>query len=74
MHHTPCHASWLNQVERFFSELARQVLRRGRFASADDLAARVLDFVRAHDETAAPFRWTYDARPSPLVPSPPASA
>ena len=33
VHHTPVHASWLNQVEAFFSILTRKVLRRGEFAS-----------------------------------------
>ena len=35
IHHTPTHASWLNQIELFFSILGRRLLRRGEFASID---------------------------------------
>ena len=38
LHFTPTHASWLNQVELFFSILERRLLRRGEFNSVDDLA------------------------------------
>ena len=38
IHYTPTHASWLNQVELFFSILERRLLRRGEFASVDELA------------------------------------
>ena len=40
IHYTPTHASWLNQVELFFSILERRLLRRGEFASVDELAER----------------------------------
>ncbi|MEY9895815.1 transposase [Catenulispora sp. MAP12-49] len=64
VHHTPKHASWLNQVELFFSTLTRRLLRRGQFASRDELAARIDDFVLAYDEhDAKPYRWTYDGSP-----------
>lgn len=49
-------------MEPFFSKLARQVLARGRFDSAEALAAHVVDFIQAHDQTATPFAWRYDAR------------
>ena len=62
-HHTPKHASWLNQVELFFSILTRRLLRRGEFASRDELVARVMEFIRHHNQNAKPFRWTYDASP-----------
>ncbi len=39
-HFTPKHASWLNQIEIWFSILVRKVLRRGSFTSTDDLKAR----------------------------------
>jgi len=62
--HTPKHASWLNQVEIFFSTLTRRVLRRGQFASRDDLAEHIDAFVLAYDEhDAKPCRWTYDGTP-----------
>ena len=46
VHHTPVHASWLNQVEAFFSILTRKVLRRGDFASRDDLQRVADELVR----------------------------
>ncbi|MGQ0826654.1 MAG: IS630 family transposase [Actinomycetota bacterium] len=62
-HYTPKHASWLNQVELFFSILTRQLLRRGEFESRDDLVKNILGFIRQHNRTAKPFRWTYDGTP-----------
>jgi transposase len=63
LHFTPTHASWLNQVELFFSILERRLLRRGEFISVDDLARRVIAFINDYNRRAAPFRWTYDGRP-----------
>src|ERR1700691_2522351 len=63
LHHTPTHASWLNQVELFFSILERRLLRRGDFASADDLTSRIIAFIKDYNRRAAPFRWTYEGRP-----------
>jgi transposase len=37
-HFTPKHASWLNQIEMWFSILARKVIRRGNFTSLEDLS------------------------------------
>jgi len=62
-HSTPSHASWLNQVELFFSILTRRLLKRGEFRSVEDLVARVLAFIADDNRTATPFRWTYDGRP-----------
>jgi transposase len=63
LHYTPTHASWLNQVELFFSILERRLLRRGEFESVDQLARRIIDFIKDYNRRAAPFRWTYDGRP-----------
>jgi len=63
LHYTPTHASWLNQVELFFSILERRLLRRGEFISVDDLATRIIAFIKDYNRRAAPFRWTYDGRP-----------
>jgi transposase len=60
---TPTHASWLNQVELFFSILARRLLTRGEFASVDDLVAKVMAFIAEYNRAATPFRWTHDGRP-----------
>ena len=59
---TPTHASWLNQVEIFFSILARRVLRHGQFTGPDDLATQMLAFVEHHNLTAQPFSWTYTGK------------
>jgi transposase len=58
-HFTPKHASWLNQIECWFSILGRHVLARGSFTSQDDLAAKVDAYVEWYLKTDQPFRWTY---------------
>lgn len=63
VHHTPTHASWLNQVELVFSILTRRLLRRGEFSSRDDLVAKIMAWIAEYDRTATPFRWTYDGTP-----------
>ena len=55
IHYTPTHASWLNQVELFFSILERRLLRRGEFASVDELADRIIAFIKDYNRRAAPF-------------------
>ena len=63
-HFTPKHASWLNQIEIWLSILARKVLRRGSFASVEDLEAKVRAFIEYYNRTmAGPFRWTYQGKP-----------
>ena len=59
---TPKHASWLNQVEIFFSILARRLLKHGQFTDRDDLATQMLAFVEHHNLTAQPFAWTYTGK------------
>jgi transposase len=62
-HYTPKHASWMNQIEIWFSILARKLLKRGNFLSVADLKAKVLAFVDYFNRTMArPFRWTYQGR------------
>lgn len=63
LHNTPTHASWLNQVELFFSILERRLLRNGEFVSVDELAERIIAFIEDYNRRAKPFRWTYDGRP-----------
>jgi transposase len=59
-HYTPKHASWMNQIEIWFSILARKVLKRGNFTSLEDLKAKVLVFIEYYNRTMAkPFRWNY---------------
>jgi transposase len=59
---TPKHASWLNQVEIFFSILTRRLLKHGQFTSPQDLATQMLAFVEHHNLTARPFAWTYTGK------------
>lgn len=61
---TPKHASWLNQIEIWFSILARKVIRRGNFTSKHDLKAKLTAFIDYFNQTMAkPFKWTYAAKP-----------
>jgi len=63
-HYTPKHASWLNQVEIWLSILTRKLLRRGSFASVEELEAKVLAFIEYFNRTMAkPFKWTYQGKP-----------
>lgn len=62
-HYTPKHASWMNQIEIWFSILARKLLKRGTFTSVADLRTKVLAFVQYFNRTMAkPFRWTYQGK------------
>lgn len=62
-HYTPKHASWMNQIEIWFSILARKVLKRGNFTSIDDLKAKVLAFIAYYNlSMAKPFKWTYKGK------------
>ena len=64
-HHTPIHASWVNQVEIFFSILQRKVLRHGSFASAQELTDRIMAFVeRWNGGEGHPFKWTFSGYPT----------
>jgi hypothetical protein len=62
--YTPRHASWLNQVEIWFSILARRVLKRGNFTSTANLREKLLAFIDYFNHTMAKvFRWTYKGKP-----------
>ncbi len=62
-HDTPQPASWMNQIDIWFSILARKVLNRGTFISVADLKAKVLAFVDYFNRTMAqPFRWMYQGQ------------
>ena len=63
-HFTPKHASWLNQIEIWFSILVRKLIRRGNFASKDVLKTKIEQFIAYFNATMAkPFRWTYAGKP-----------
>jgi putative transposase len=59
---TPTHASWLNQIEIFFSILYRRLLKHGIFFSEEDLAEQMLAFIETYNQTAKPFKWTYTGK------------
>ena len=57
LHFTPTHASWLNQVEVWFSLLSRGALKGASFRNVHELRAAIDRFIAAYLETAAPFEW-----------------
>jgi hypothetical protein len=57
--HGPIHASWLNQIEIYFSIIQRKVLSPNDFAGLDTLAERLLDFQYYWEATARPFQWKF---------------
>jgi transposase len=59
IHYTPTYSSWLNQVEIWFSKIQRQIIARGVFSSVDDLARKIMRFIRNYNKTATPIRWRY---------------
>ena len=61
--YTPKHCSWLNQVEIWFSVLARKLLRRASFRSLRELRERILRFIDYFNAALAkPYKWTYTGR------------
>lgn len=57
--HTPVHASWLNQIEIYFSVVQRKVLTPGDFKSLSELETRLLDFQKYYEIVAKPFKWKF---------------
>ena len=57
--HAPTHASWLNQVEIYFSIVQRKVLTPNDFLDLNALAERLLDFQYYWESTAQPFEWKF---------------
>ncbi len=61
--HLPVHASWLNQVEIYFSIIQRKVLTPNDFASLQEVSQRLLAFQGLYEQTAKPFEWEQTAKP-----------
>jgi transposase len=57
-YYTPTHASWLNQVEVWFSLLTRYALKSASFTSPQELREAIDRFIAAYNPTAHPFEWT----------------
>ncbi|MDG4762511.1 IS630 family transposase [Solwaraspora sp. WMMD406] len=59
MIHTPVHASWLNQIEIYFSIVQRKVVTPNDFTSLDQVQYRLAAFEQRYNATARPFRWKF---------------
>lgn len=60
--HTPVHASWLNQIEIYFSIVQRKVLTPNDFTSLASIEDRLLRFQEHYEQVAKPFEWTFTRR------------
>ncbi len=61
---TPKHCSWLNQVEIWFSILAKKLMKWGNFKSKEDLQRQLENFIEYFNQTMAkPFKWTFKGFP-----------
>ena len=58
LHFVPTSSSWLNLVERWFSELTSKRIRRGSFGSVEELQAAIDDFLTTWNKNPKPFVWT----------------
>jgi transposase/transcriptional regulator with XRE-family HTH domain len=61
MHYTPTYSSWINQVERWFAELTRQLLERGDHRSVYALEKDIRAWITAWNDNPKPFVWTKTA-------------
>jgi hypothetical protein len=57
--HLPIHASWLNQIELYFSVIQRKVLTPNDFGDLAEVERRLLAFQRRYQQTAVPFDWRF---------------
>jgi hypothetical protein len=57
--HLPVHASWLNQIEIYFSVVQRKVVSPNDITDLAEVEARLLAFERRYQQTAAPFDWRF---------------
>jgi len=55
----PTNASWLDQIEIWFSVLTRKLLRPADFASVAALGQAIMEFVKCDNQSAKPIQWTY---------------
>jgi hypothetical protein len=57
--HLPVHASWLNQVEIYFSVVQRKVVAPNDFHTLNEVESRLLDFQQHYEQIATPFEWKF---------------
>lgn len=63
-HYLPTHASWLNQIEIWFSALSRKLLKRLNVSSLQELKDKIVKFIEYYnDQLAHPYKWTYTGKP-----------
>jgi hypothetical protein len=61
LHFTPTHASWLNQVERWFGLLTQRQIKRGSHSSVGALIYAIEEFMAVHNQDPKPTNWTKSA-------------
>jgi transposase len=62
VHFTPTHSSWLNLVERWFSEVTTKRIRRGSFSSVKELQRAIMDYIHHWNESGRHFVWTKNSK------------
>ncbi len=65
LHFTPTHASWLNQVERWFALLTQRQIKRGSHRSVQELEAAIREFMAAHNRHPQAFSMDQIRRSNP---------
>ena len=61
IHFTPTHSSWLNLVERWFSEITTKRIRRGSWSSVKELQRAIMDYIHHCNESGKRFVWAKSA-------------
>ncbi len=62
-HFLPTHASWLNQIEIWFSILQKKVIRCGNFSGVVDLVKKIVNYMDLDwNKDSQPFKWTYKGK------------
>src|SRR6202048_3043402 len=59
LHFTPTYSSWLNQVELWFGRIERDVVARGVFTSVNDLARKLMRYIRQYNKAPRTVKWKY---------------
>ena len=59
IHYTPTYSSWLNQVELWFAKIERDVIARGVFTSVNDLARKLMRYIREYNKAPKTVKWKY---------------
>ena len=60
-HFLPTHSSWLNMIERWFSEITTKRIRRGSWNSVRELQQAIMDYIRNWNKLGNRFVWTRSA-------------